>query len=165
MEIQQNFFEKNIKEVKSCILTGHRKLREDFNEKLVQTALKNAIEKGVEIFYNGMAKGFDLLCGKLLINFKKKYPNIQIIACIPCYNQEKNYTEEEKKLYLEILSKCNEKIILSNHYFIGCMQNRDRYMADRSDMMIAYLKKAEGGTAYTVKYFQKKYPEKEIVFL
>ena len=26
-------------------------------------------------------------------------------------------------------------------------------------------KKASGGTAYTVKYFQKKYPQKEVIFL
>ena len=38
-------------------------------------------------------------------------------------------------------------------------------MADHADVLVCYLKKPTGGTAYTVKYFSKKYKEKEIVFL
>ena len=55
--------------------------------------------------------------------------------------------------------------MLAEHYFRGCMQQRDKYMADRADVLIAYCKKDVGGTAYTVHYFKKKYPFKEILFL
>jgi hypothetical protein len=45
------------------------------------------------------------------------------------------------------------------------MQKRDKYMADNADILIAYLKKPTGGTAFTVNYFTKKYPLKEKILL
>ena len=36
------------------------------------------------------------------------------------------------------------------------MQNRNRYMADRSSVCVCFLTEREGGTAYTVKCAQKR---------
>ena len=38
-------------------------------------------------------------------------------------------------------------------------------MADNADALIAYLEKDTGGTAYTVRYFQKTKPWGEIIFV
>ena len=38
-------------------------------------------------------------------------------------------------------------------------------MADRADVLVAYLKQNTGGTAYTVKYFQKKKPLNRVIFV
>ena len=65
----------------------------------------------------------------------------------------------------EILKQADEKITLSEHYFRGCMQQRDRYMADRADVLIIYQRTEVGGTAFTAKYFYKKYPFKRRIFL
>lgn len=162
MEYKQLKIEEKIE---SCVLTGHRDLPEDFNVKKLETAIKKIIDEGVYIFYNGGATGFDLLSAEIIINLKKYNEKVKLIICIPCPEQEKYYKEEDKKRYKEIINKADEKILLNNFYFKGCMINRDKYMADRGDMMIAYLKKEKGGTAYTVKYYQKKYPYKEILFL
>ena len=90
---------------------------------------------------------------------------IKLVACIPCYGQEKNFSEKDKTRYVRILKKADEKIVLSDTYFKGCMQNRDRYMADRADILLTYCKKEVGGTAFTVKYYKKNYPENEVIFL
>ena len=154
------------KKLIGCAFTGHRNLPEDFDEKSIEKAVENCIKKGVEVFYNGVAKGFDLVSAKVVLSLKKKYPNIKLIACIPCYNQEKSYNEEEKKEYIEVLAKADEKIYISDReYFRGCMQKRDRFLVDKADILIAYLKKESGGTAFTVNYCKKKYPFKEILFL
>ena len=154
------------KKLIACAFTGHRNLPEYLDEEIIKKAVENCIKKGVEIFYNGVAKGFDLLSAKVVLSLKKKYPNIKLIACIPCYNQEKNYNEEEKKAYIEVLAKTDEKIYVSeSEYFRGCMQKRDRYLVDKADILIAYLKEDTGGTAFTVNYCKKKYPFKEILFL
>ena len=153
------------KKAESCVFTGHRILEEDFSPRRLKKEIKKLIEKGIVTFYNGMAMGFDLLAAQYVLSLKKEYPFIKLIACIPCYQQEKSYSEKDKKRYVSILKKADEKIILSDHYFVGCMQSRDRYMVDRADVMIAYCKKEKGGAAFTVKYFQKKHPENEIIFL
>ena len=151
--------------LKSCAFTGHRNLEKDFYASKLKKQIKSFMERGVTEFYCGMAPGFDMLAGEIVLKYKKKFPSVRLIACIPCENQEKYYTTEDKKRYAEICKKVDEKVILSEHYFKGCMLSRDRYMADRADVLIAYLKKDTGGTAYTVNYFKKKYPLKEIVFL
>lgn len=150
---------------KTCAFTGHRDLDDDFSVKKLRKEIKNAAEKGVEIFYSGMAMGFDLIAAEEVLKIKKSYPDVKIVACIPFYQQEKSFPEQDKKRYAKILKKADEIVYVSEHYFNGCMQKRDRYMADRADMLITYCKKQTGGTAYTVNYFQKKYKGREIVFL
>lgn len=140
----------------SCALTGHRKLYDDFNEELLNKALVNVIEKeGVTAFYNGMARGFDLISARHVLNLKKKY-NIKLIACVPCKGQENGYSPSEKAEYARILSECDEVRVLYEHYFDGCMLNRDRYMVDNSSLIIAYLRETKGGTSYTVNYAELK---------
>ena len=149
----------------ACVFTGHRKLGEDFSARKLKFAIRKLIKRGVHTFYNGMAIGFDLLAAEKLIELKKEYPQVRLVACIPCYHQEKSFSERDKKRYVEILKKADEQILLSERYFRGCMQARDKYMAERADCMIAYCEKETGGAAYTVKIFQKLHPDGEILFL
>ena len=162
---QQLFLEEYGKKPKTCAFTGHRVLKEDFSVRKLRKEIKKAVEKGVEVFYSGMAKGFDLIAADEVLKIKKTAVNIRLIACVPCYGQEKGFSEEDKKKYVKILKKADETVYVSETYFKGCMQKRDRYMADHADMMITYCKEETGGTAYTVQYFQKKYKGKKIVFL
>lgn len=153
------------KESKICAFTGHRQLGADFSARRLKEAIVAQIESGVEIFLSGMAIGFDLLAAETVLSLKENYPHIKLVACIPCYGQEKYFSQEDKERYVEACAKSDEKILLSQNYYRGCMQKRDRYMAERADVMIAYCKKSEGGTAYTVRYFRSIHPENEIVFL
>ena len=45
--------------------------------------------------------------------------------------------------------------ILQEKYEAGCLLARNRYMADRADVLLAYCERESGGTAYTVRYAQK----------
>ena len=148
----------------ACVFTGHRQLEYDFDQERLQQAIENFIQQGVQTFYCGMALGFDLLAAEKVIALKEKYPTVKLIACIPCADQCEKYSPLNKKRYLEILKNCDEQVCLSDAYFKGCMHARNRYMVDRADCMIAYLKKQAGGTAFTVELFEKKHPFGEIVF-
>ncbi len=150
---------------KSCAFTGHRTLYEGFSPRKLKKEIKRLILQGVNTFYNGMAMGFDLLAAEKTLELKKRFPQIRLILCIPCYHQEKNFSAADKRRYVKIYQKADEKVLLSESYYRGCMQTRNRYMADRADALIAYCIKDEGGAAYTVKYFQKHRPGKEIIFL
>lgn len=151
--------------IKSCAFTGHREIGADFSKEKLRATVEELVERGVEIFYCGMAQGFDLFCAEEIVRVKEKNENIKFIACVPYYGQEKKYGEENKKRYVELLKKSDEKIILTKSYFKGCELARNRYMAEQADVLVAYLRKKTGGTAYTVGYFQKKRVGKEILFL
>ena len=151
--------------IKTCAFTGHRELEQGFDPSVVKKEIENLIERGVDTFFNGMALGFDMLTAEIVLLLKKKYKHIRLIVCIPCLGQEKYYGVEDKKRYVKILSKADEKVCLSDGYYKGCMLARDRYMADRADVLFAYCRKNTGGTAYTLSYFKNKYPLKEIVLV
>ncbi|MBE5744971.1 MAG: DUF1273 domain-containing protein [Clostridiales bacterium] len=153
------------KPITSCAFTGHRILDNDFSILKLKKEIKNLIERGVVVFYCGMAPGFDLLAGEIVVKYKMKYKDIKLYACIPCVNQEKYYCAEDKKRYAQLYKKADETTILFEQYTKGCMLARDRFMADKADVLLAYCKKDTGGTAYTVKYFSTKYPLKEKIFL
>lgn len=163
--MEQLFIKVKTEEIKICAFTGHRHLPEDFSAQNLYNAVLEFVEKGVYVFYNGMAMGFDLLAAEIVLCLKEFYPKIRLIACVPCYGQEKSFSAKDKNRYVEILKKADDVQTLSDHYFRGCMQERDRYMVDKADMLIAYCKKEKGGAAFTVGYCKKKYPDKEIVYI
>ena len=141
--------------IKSCAFTGHRNLNgTDFDASLLDRIVLDLIKTGTKRFYCGMALGFDLQAAHSVLIYKEKY-GIQLIACLPCSNQSDTFPPSGKKIYDDILNKCDEKIVLSSDYYSGCMHYRDRYMVDRSDTVVCFLRKNKGGTFYTVNYAKK----------
>ena len=81
--------EEKLNTVKTCVFTGHRELGDDFSVRRLKKEIKALILQGVDTFLNGMAMGFDLISAEAVLSFKKKFPFIRLIACIPCYHQDK----------------------------------------------------------------------------
>lgn len=150
---------------KACAFTGHRLLKKDFSAANLLNAIEDVIKRGVTVFYNGMARGFDLLSAEAILMLKKRYPQIKLISCVPHKGQEAWYTDEEKARYYSVLKKADEVITLSENYYQGCMQKRNQYMVDRADVIITYCKEEKGGTAGTLNYCKRKYPFKEIIYI
>ena len=140
---------------KACAVTGHRSLGLDFNKSLLKEKFLEVIDKGVDTFLVGMAVGFDSVCFKVLEDIRKQ-KNIKIIACIPCKNQDVNFSKEQKIEYRKMVNSADEYVLISKDYTPGCMLKRNRFMVDNSEYLICYLRQSSGGTKYTVDYAQKK---------
>lgn len=144
----------------SCAFTGHRNaeylnaVQEPVSGNL-HAALNSLLDEGVTEFYCGMAQGFDLMAASELLTFRGYY-DFRLIAVKPCADQSDTFTSKNKKLYDEILRQCDDVVVLSENYYKGCMQARDRYMVDKSDILLCFLRKSSGGTYYTVQYAKKK---------
>ena len=145
----------------TCSFTGHRILKKDFNSEKLFNVIEKIIESGYRTFLVGMAWGFDLKVFETLLNFKNK--NIDIIACVPCENQERYFKNSEKEKYLEYLKKADKVVYVSDKYFDGCMQKRNRYIVDNSSILVAYLYSNMGGTKNTVSYAEKQ--GKNIIYI
>ncbi len=148
---------------KICAFTGHRDLEKDFNAEKLLSEILRAIDEGYTTFLCGMAVGFDLLAAEFVLMLKEENPKLKLLPCIPCEGQDKYYSAEDKMRYHAAMLVCEEQVVLSPYYYRGCMQVRDRYMAERADRLIAYCNKDTGGTAYTVKYFQKCNPNGRVM--
>ncbi len=145
-----------------CALTGHRVLERNFSCAALEEKCRELIAQGADTFYCGMALGFDLVCCGVLASLKREF-SIKIVACIPCADQSSCYPYEMRRLYEDLLRECDETIVLHERYEAGCMFERNRYMVDCCDVLLAYLYAERGGTWYTVKYALKK--GKKIIYI
>ena len=137
---------------KTCAFTGHRAVGNALDISLLTECVKGFIEKGYDTFLCGMAIGFDLIAAQTVLSLKEQFDNVKLIACVPCPGQERFFPDGEKEKYSDILSKCDQVITVSAHYYKGCMHTRDRFIGANSSVLIAYERPATGGTHYTPTY-------------
>ncbi|MBP3381143.1 MAG: DUF1273 family protein [Clostridia bacterium] len=144
---------------KTCCFTGHRDIQPQELETIKQNIEKEVIaliKNGVTFFLAGGAIGFDTLAAKTVLSLKETYPHIQLHLVLPCAYQAKSWSEQEKIEYENIKAAADSVKILSETYYRGCMQTRNRVMVDNSCFCICFCRKDSGGTAYTVSYAVKK---------
>lgn len=148
----------NLKE-KTCCFTGHRNipssvipnLRNEINE-----AVGALIESGIRFFGAGGAVGFDTIASETILSLKSKYPKIKLILVLPCPEQADKWSTEAKIRYEQIKKSADKIVYTSEHYTPSCMYQRNRHLVDGSSVCISYCTRNTGGTAYTVRYAQKR---------
>ena len=112
-----------------------------------------------------MALGVDLDFAEIVLKLKKKYP-ITLGCALPCKNQIYKWNCQDQMRYSIILECADRKIITSFFYTKGCMLERNRYMVDQSDIVIAVFNGIKrGGTWYTLNYAQKENKQIELIDL
>lgn len=150
----------------SVCLTGHRpkSLPWGYNETKescikfkhdLEKLFENAIKEGYTTFLNGMAEGFDMICAEILLNLKKKH-NIRVIAVVPCLGQELKWKFSQQERYNNILNQCDNKIVLSPKYTQTCMNERNKFMVNNSNICIACWNGKPSGTKNTLLYAKQK---------
>lgn len=162
-----------------CSFTGHRpdKLygynlysRKYYNlRKLLYELCKRLIEKrNVTTFISGGAIGFDSIAFEEIEKLKSAY-GVENNLAIPFRNQDCKWHESNKIKYKEYKNKANnihyvdeiEKYQIKNNvigdYSPEKMQERNCYMVDNSDYIVAcWDGNKKGGTWNCIKYALKK---------
>lgn len=154
---------------KKCCFTGYRPEKFSFPmvfgsdemntlEKKIYSAVFALVEEDFTEFYCGMACGFDLLCGKAIVDIKRAHPEkgIRLISAIPYRSQSNGFSDMWKKLYDIVLREADESVLISEEYTLSCFEKRNRFMVDNSSTVVCYFDGKSGGTANTVKYAGKK---------
>ena len=154
--------------MKQCAFTGHRPKRLPFcfNEadkrcaalkQILRSEIVKLIEsEGVTHFISGMALGVDMFAAEIVLELKKKDPGITLESAIPCETQTVRWSDEQRKRYIEIVSKCDKKTLVQKQYTADCMHKRNRYMVDQSDCILAVWNGRYSGTGKTVQYAQQQ---------
>ncbi len=152
-----------------CCVTGHRPKgfpfsREMFNlsfmyyQDALYIELKNLVIDGYTDFITGMADGADLDFAETVLEIRDdECFQIKLEAALPYpLPPTKRITEYSEKRD-DILYECNSKYAVSTYYHKGCMQKRNQYMVDKSDIVLAIWNGVEsGGTWNTIKYARSK---------
>ncbi|MEG1747343.1 MAG: SLOG family protein [Oscillospiraceae bacterium] len=151
----------------SCCFTGHRpgKLPWGTDERdprclalkaNLALAVEEAYEKGYRHFMSGMARGSDFYFCDAVLALKQEKPDILLEAAVPCENQTNHWDQADCDRYENLLSLCDLETQVQQHYDRGCMHRRNRYMVDRSGLIIAVYDGMMGGTLYTLNYALKE---------
>ena len=141
---------------KTCCVTGHRNIPPQHIEGIKQklkTAIQQALSHGCTHFISGFAQGTDLLFASIVLQMQATNPSITLEAALPYQNR----TQSKNPLFHNLLLQCQKVTILHTNYTPSCFMDRNRYMVDHSDYLIAvYDGRKTGGTWNTLCYAQKR---------
>lgn len=152
----------------TCCFTGHRPqaLPSGGDERApacvrLKDALRREIaalvqERGVTHFISGMAQGIDQWAAGLVAQLRGQYPHLSLEGAVPCAGQESGWSRDKQLQYHALRRQCDRWTILQPAYTRGCMQARNRYMVDNSDIVLAVWDGRPGGTGSTVAYARKR---------
>lgn len=150
-----------------CCFTGHRpkNLPWGYNESGLKynllyaklyLAIRKCIKNGYTYFLSGMAMSIDMICAEIVINMKNKYKNVELECVLPCLSQSAKWSKSYKDRYNKILDRADKITIISENYTPQCMMDRNKYMVDNSNMIIAVYNGSQGGTEKTIRYAKAK---------
>ncbi len=138
----------------TCCFTGHRNLTEEQEIKVVQDLawqVDKLIKKGYAHFISGMASGSDIIAAQIVGYFRRTNKGLILEAAVP-YEHRLHSKNEDFKYALRL---CNKVTVIQKQYDPGCFQKRNKYMVDKSEIVIAIWDgRTSGGTYNTIKYAQ-----------
>lgn len=147
---------------KICCFTGHRNLPAPDSEEMIalrddlRLAMLDALNTGHTRFIAGGATGFDMLASEMVLLLKKELPYLSLTIYVPHPKQDASFSEADKYRYRFITEQADKVYLLNDHYYVGCMRDRNEQMVERSDLCIAYVRKSRSGAAQTMRMAEAK---------
>lgn len=152
----------------TCCFTGHRPNKlygydpyAEGNTKLL-FQLRDIIVEHIEVhnvdtFITGMALGIDTWAARIVLKLKEKYPDLKLVAAVPCKNHSGKWIKKSQEEWQMIIDKCDTVHYVSDaEYTAWCMQDRNEWMVDNSQFVIAVWDGTKGGTGNCVNYAKKQ---------
>lgn len=142
----------------TCSFTGHRIISRECRRELIsllERAIEYAYSEGCRCFMCGGAIGFDTLAARAVINFRMTHSDLRLVLVLPCIEQDAKWNEAQRNSYNFTLELADEVIYTSDSYTKSCMAERNRYLAQGCDILIAYSGKSNSGSAQTVRMAEK----------
>ena len=151
----------------ACAFSGHRP--KSFPWKYDETSpdclllketlareIEDLVTRGVSQFYTGLAEGVDTWAAQIVLDLRDKKPALSVHCILPCRTQAQNWSTAAQICYQKLLERADSITYLSEEYYDGCMLDRNRYLIDHSDILLAvYNGTWRSGTGMTVRYAKK----------
>ena len=143
---------------KNCSFTGHRTLPPTQLEQIrdaVARQIDRAYLGGCRSFFCGGAIGFDTLAAQEVIKYRELHADVRLCLLLPCVNQDRGWSKEQRAEYSEIISFADSVEYTSHYYSDDCMKIRNMRLAERADILVAYVNRWQSGAAQTVRMAQR----------
>ena len=148
------------KRLHRCCFSGHRPEKLNESEESVKLWLSEQIDQaiaaGYTTFISGCAMGVDIWAGQLVLQKKETNPVLHLIAATPWPGFSNRWSIDWQQQYSNLLKDADWIVPVCNHYHKGAFQQRNEWMVDHSNRVIAYYNGAPGGTKNTIDYASGK---------
>ena len=139
---------------KTCCITGHRDINIDETAH-VKDALRREIEKAVNdgftVFLSGFADGVEQHFAYIVLELQNENPDLKLIAVLPYRKRVESLRQKEHTNAL--LDACAEVVVIREEYHPNVYSQRNRYMVEHSDRVIAvYDGREKGGTVKAIRF-------------
>ena len=144
---------------KICAFTGHRQIKAEHKNliyKRLDAAIEYAYSLGCRTFLSGGAVGFDTIAAREVLRFKLTHHDVSLIMLLPCVEQDTLWSDRQRDDYGYLLRSADEIQYISDSYDDECMRRRNQALAQRCDIMIAYLSHSRSGAGQTVRMAEKE---------
>lgn len=141
----------------TCSFAGHREVYQPDIEDDLDATLSNLIESNTDSFsflVGGMGE-FDRLCASAVRRMKRVYDDrtISLAVVLPSFRQELNL---DKAYYEQFYDDVIIPDEIAGVHYKAAITKRNRWMVDRSQILIAFVSRDFGGAFSTMKYAKKK---------
>ena len=86
--------------MRACCFTGHRDISSAEQRRLIPQLtdeIEKQIAKGVTVFHNGGALGFDMLAALCVLGLRNKYSAIKLYIDVPHSGQADRWSEDKRR--------------------------------------------------------------------
>lgn len=152
---------------RTCCFTGHRPEKLPWGDDesapgclrlkaAMEDVLASLYGGGLRHFICGMAAGADIYFGEAAAALRQAHPDVTLEAAIPFDGQELRWPAAWQRRYARLAEACDQRTVLHRVYTPQCMMDRNRYMVDRSRVLVAVYNGAPGGTRNTLLYAMRQ---------
>lgn len=104
---------------------------------LKEEITKLITEEKVTHFITGMTPGSDLTCAGLILELRKKYPQISLECVVPYEEQAVHWAVVLREIYYDILTGCDKLTQLQTSYTRDCLKKHTQYAIGKSGHVLA----------------------------
>ena len=123
---------------------------------MLNDAVAAAIRDGYMHFISGMARGFDMLAARAVLNARHRGAPVILECALPFEAQTSGWSGADIAEHKDIMKNADRLTVVCEQAKPESYLRRNRYMVEHSAMLICYFDGQPGGTAYTRRYAKKR---------
>ena len=127
----------------------------DFKKRLRNT-IENFIWQGYRHFISGGAMGMDMYAAEIVQELKTQYPGIILEMVSPFDEQAAKWLPQYQRRHDTLFDQADIVTAIGHEYTKSCMFNRNRYLVNNADMLLAAYDGQPGGTEMTIRYARQQ---------
>ena len=136
---------------KICCFCGHRDCDSSIREQIKETITDLIENQGITTFYSGGMGNFDKRCEGVARELKQKYKDIWLCLIAPYMTKRLNANREYyNEIYDEIIIPD-----LGDIHYKRAITERNKWMVEKSDMLLCYVTHSRGGAYQSLQYARK----------